>query len=247
MNHAGEDDEIHDDAQARQTHGSRRAANARVHGEDGRTYRQSGRLLDGEGLGATKTRSRVSFKSGRRTVTHGPYAGAGNELPASVAKIAVTSLDEAIAWASEMAKAIGGDVELEVGKIKEAWDMGFGEKPADAPERYLVVNKVTTASEAGGLLILESAAQQVKAPAKLLASVVLTPTSQGKRLVVQGGQRTVLDGPFMESKELIGGYAILDMPSWEECITSCFAYADILSSGSDDIELDIRPLHEVTR
>lgn len=52
---------------------------------------QSGRLLDGEGLGATKTRSRVSLKGGRSTVAHGPYTGAGNELPASVAKIAVKS------------------------------------------------------------------------------------------------------------------------------------------------------------
>ena len=66
-----------------------------------------------------------------------------------VAKIKVGSRDEAVALATEMARAIGGDVELEVGKINEPWDIGIGEKPENAPMRYLLLHKATPASEAG--------------------------------------------------------------------------------------------------
>ena len=35
---------------------------------------QSGKLLDGEGLGATRTRSRITFKDGNQSILHGPFA-----------------------------------------------------------------------------------------------------------------------------------------------------------------------------
>ncbi|WP_338697221.1 YciI family protein [Streptomyces sp. Q6] len=43
----------------------------------------------------------------------------------------------------------------------------------------------------------------------LLDTAGLTPTSQGKRVRYEKGEITVTDGPFTESKEVIGGYAIL--------------------------------------
>ncbi|MCC6646157.1 MAG: hypothetical protein IT374_11365 [Polyangiaceae bacterium] len=203
----------------------------------------SGQLVEGEGLGATKTRSRVSIREGRATVAHGPYAGRGNELPASVAKIATASREEAIAWATALGRELGGDVELEVGKITEPWDLGLAPAPPGAPERYLVINKITGAPEADRLPALVGAAARVTAPATVLAEIVLTPTSQGKRIVTRGASRSVVDGPFTESKELIGGYAVLEMTSMEACLASCLEYCDILRTGGGDVEIDLRPLH----
>lgn len=202
---------------------------------------QRGQLLDGDGLGASKTRSRVTVRNGEQTVTHGPYQGA-HELPASFAKLTVQSRDEAIRLASAMAHAIGGDVELEVGKINEAWDIGLGDAPANAPERYLVIHKATPTTEAGRLPNLDQVTAEAKASGALVATIALTPSAKAKRLTWKAGKRTVVDGPFAETKELIGGYAILDMASLDDCIAFCSQYADILLTVGTELEIDIRPL-----
>src|SRR5690606_6091112 len=140
---------------------------------------QNGKLLDGEGLGATRTRSRITFKDGNQTVVHGPFAGS-NELPAGFAKVTVKSRDEALGVATLIGEAIGDDVEIEVSKLTEAWDLGFGEKPADAPERYLIIHKATPASEAGRAPQLAQLMQELAAKGVVTASAALTPSSQAK-------------------------------------------------------------------
>lgn len=202
---------------------------------------QSGQLLDGEGLGASKTRSRVTFKNGERTVRHGPFTGS-HELPAGFAKITVRSRDEAIAAATQIGTAIGGDVELEVGKLHEAWDLGLGERPADAPERYLILYKATPAFEAGQAPNLDAVLKKLREQGALTASATLAPSSRGKRLTFRGGERKIVDGPFAESKELIGGYAILELASMAECLAFCARYAELMLTACDALEIDIRPL-----
>lgn len=202
---------------------------------------QSGKLLDGEGLGATRTRSRITFKDGKQTTLHGPFTGS-NELPSGFAKVVVKSRQEALDLASTIGKAIGEDVEIEVSKLTEAWDLGFGEKPADAPERFLIIHKATPASEAGRAPKLTQLMQELTAKGLVTASAVLAPSSQAKRLTWRGGQHRVLDGPFTESKELLGGYALLELPSLEECLTFTREYADLMLTAGDTLEIDIRPL-----
>lgn len=46
----------------------------------------------------------------------------------------------------------------------------------------------------------------------------LAPSSKGARVRVSGGKVTVTDGPFAEAKEVVGGYAIMELPSREEAI-----------------------------
>lgn len=205
----------------------------------------SGKLLDGEGLGATRTRSRVRFEGGKATVVHGPFAGS-HELPAGFTKVHVTSREEALAIAQRIGEAIGGDVEIEVSKLTEEWDLGFGEKPADAPERYLVIHKATPASEAGRPPDLARLWQELTDEGVVVASATLTPSSRGKRLTWRGGQRKVVDGPFTESKEMLGGYAILELASLEECLAFSTTYAELLLTAADglDVEIDVRPVDE---
>ena len=202
---------------------------------------KSGKLLDGEGLGASKTRSRITFKGGKRTVLHGPYAGS-NELVAGFAKVKVQSREEAIALATQIGEAIGGDLEIEVGKVNEPWDIGIGQKPADAPLRYLILHKATAASESGQMPNLDAVARQLGEKGALISSATLTPSSRAKRLTWRREKQLIVDGPFIESKELIGGYAIVDLDSMDECVAFCSRYAQILLSVADELEIDIRPL-----
>ena len=50
----------------------------------------------------------------------------------------------------------------------------------------------------------------------LVASEGLLPGTPGARIVASGGQRKVVDGPFAESKELVGGFYVIDVPSFED-------------------------------
>jgi hypothetical protein len=52
----------------------------------------------------------------------------------------------------------------------------------------------------------------------LLDLAGLLPSAEGRRVKFAGGDRTVVDGPFPESKQLIAGYWILQVPSMEEAV-----------------------------
>ena len=74
----------------------------------------------------------------------------------------------------------------------------------------------------------------------LVASEGLNPSGKGARVeVTKKGRRSVVDGPFAESKELVGGFYIIEVDSLDEAIE--WALKCPSGMGSDDI-LDIRPL-----
>jgi hypothetical protein len=79
----------------------------------------------------------------------------------------------------------------------------------------------------------------------LLDSGGLLPSSKGARISVKQGRLTVTDGPFSEAKELIGGYAILQVKSREEAIERgrrfMQVHADVLGPSYDG-ELEIRQM-----
>ena len=73
----------------------------------------------------------------------------------------------------------------------------------------------------------------------LVASEGLIPGAPGARVAVVRGKRQVLDGPFIESKELVGGFYVIEVPSLEEA--KAWALRCPTGLGSDDI-LEIRRL-----
>jgi len=73
----------------------------------------------------------------------------------------------------------------------------------------------------------------------LVASEGLNPAAKGARIAVANGKRYVVDGPFAEWKELVGGFYLVDVNSLEEAIQ--WALRAPSGFGSDDI-LDIRQL-----
>jgi hypothetical protein len=75
----------------------------------------------------------------------------------------------------------------------------------------------------------------------LVASEGLSPTTRGAQVAVSGKKRVVLDGPFSESKELVGGFYLIDVKSREEAIE--WALRCPTGLGFDDL-LTIHPMTE---
>lgn len=67
----------------------------------------------------------------------------------------------------------------------------------------------------------------------LIASEGLNPAGKGARVKVSGGKRVVHDGPFAESKELVGGFYLIEVNSREEAIE--WALRCPVGFGSDEI------------
>ena len=72
---------------------------------------------------------------------------------------------------------------------------------------------------------------------RLLAAEGVQPSSKGARLTIDGGKVTVLDGPFAEAKELIAGFAILDVKSKEEAIEHATRFAKVVGATKVDVRL----------
>jgi hypothetical protein len=212
---------------------------------------KDGVFLRGEGLHSSSKRARLTASNGILTILEGPYAGS-NELIAGVTIIRVNSSDEAIEWASRLA-AVLGDAEIEVGEVKEPWDVGMCPKPEGITTiRFLLVQKADLNSEAGVPLTpeilagLENLRAEMVKAGVFLGTETLCPSSQGVRLGCFGDKRTVVDGPFTEAKELIGGFAIIQVASKGGALAWSHQFADVFREARvlDDIEIDIYELRE---
>ena len=76
---------------------------------------------------------------------------------------------------------------------------------------------------------------------QLISTAGLRPTAEGVRVRLRRGKLSTVDGPFMETKEVIGGYAILEAKSKEEAIELTQRFLKI--HGDEwDIECEVRQL-----
>jgi hypothetical protein len=71
----------------------------------------------------------------------------------------------------------------------------------------------------------------------------LKPSVSGARVKFSNGKPLVYDGPFAETKELIAGYSVIEVPSIEDAIEWCKKWPPLDGHGS--VELEIRPFFEV--
>jgi hypothetical protein len=206
---------------------------------------KAGVLLAGEGLQPSSKGVRLKFSGGKRTVTRGPFTGS-NELIAGFAIVRVESMEMAIEWASRLANVVG-DVEIDIGLLKEPWDLGLCPKPDGQMTRFMMMYKADESSEAGvspTSEVMEKWTQDMVEAGVLLSAQALQPSSKGARLKFAGGKRTVRDGPFTESKELIGGFCMLQVKLKEEAIEWGSRFAKTLRDArvEGDLEIDICPV-----
>src|SRR3954471_12944410 len=149
-------------------------------------HAKAGRLIDGAGLGASKTRTRLVFRDGRCAVKHGPSRGE-HELPAAMLLLKVRTREEAIGWAERYGKILG-DGEIELGKVNEAWDIGLMPEPENPPLQMLLIEKADRATEAGGRDPQQKAAlsrlkTEMTKAGVLVRGFRLQPSANSKRLV----------------------------------------------------------------
>ena len=209
---------------------------------------KSGVLLAGEGLQPSSTRVRLKFSGGERTLTQGPLSGS-NEVLAEFAIVRMKSMDEAIEYASRFGRA-AGEAEIDIGQVKEPWDLGLCPKPPEPTTRFMIMHKADRNFEAGPVAdsseinLIETLTEE-KADA-LLSAERLQPSSMGKRLRFSEGKFRIIDGPFTESKELIGGYCIVEVKSRDDAIAWALRFAQVLGGSRVDgeVELDLLPLYE---
>jgi hypothetical protein len=227
----------------------------------------AGALLAAERLQPSSNGVRVRYAKGKFTVTDGPFVET-KELIAGFCLIQARSRDEAIEWAKRVPFQEG---EVEVRPLFELTD--FPVDPAEKPDgwrekeeqfraaplarkpgtiRYLGLVKADKDTEEGVLpneTFLASMGAFMEEGVKsgvFLSGEGLLPSSKGARIRYSGSKRLVIDGPFAETKELIGGYAILQFKSKAEAIewTKRFVQVDAPGRLGTESECEIRPFFE---
>ena len=78
----------------------------------------------------------------------------------------------------------------------------------------------------------------------LIDTAGLQPTAKGKRVRLSGGKISVIDGPFAESKEVVGGYALIEAKSNEEALSLARRFMDLhrVHWPAFEGECEVRPL-----
>jgi hypothetical protein len=110
--------------------------------------------------------------------------------------------------------------------------------------RFMVIAKATPETEKEGALpdpqiLLEMGKynEELSKAGVLLALDGLHPSSKGARVKFSGKSRTVVDGPFIEAKELIAGYTILQVKSLEEAIDWVKRAPNCSPTGEGEVEI----------
>jgi hypothetical protein len=113
--------------------------------------------------------------------------------------------------------------------------------------RVMVMVKATGDSEAGAmpseelLTAMGAFNEELVKAGVMLAGEGLHPSAKGKRVRFSGRQRTVIDGPFAETKELVAGFWLWQVKSMEEAIEWVRRCPNPMPTDS---EIEIRPVFE---
>ena len=116
--------------------------------------------------------------------------------------------------------------------------------------RYMIIVKATQDSEAGVMpeekLIAAMAVfhEELQKAGVLLDASGLQPSKKGWRIKYSGGKRSVIDGPFTETKELIAGYTLIQVKSREEALEWTRRFPNPAIGGKDG-EIEVRQLFEL--
>ena len=84
----------------------------------------------------------------------------------------------------------------------------------------------------------------MKRDGKLLDTAGLAPTSSSKRVRLRGGKVSVVDGPFAESKEVVGGYAMLDAASMDEAVALTERFVELHVADGWELDCEVRQVFE---
>jgi len=114
----------------------------------------------------------------------------------------------------------------------------------------MIIVKATKDSEAGVMpeesLIAAMASyhEELAKAGVLLDGSGLHPTSKGWRIHYDGAKRTIVDGPFTETKELVAGYTLIQVRSREEAMEWTKRFPNPAGDGKQAV-IEVRPLYDL--
>ena len=114
--------------------------------------------------------------------------------------------------------------------------------------RVMVLVKATEDSEKGSLPTAEALEAMGKFNEELVKAGImraadgLKPSSQGKRIAFDGSDRTIIDGPFAATRELVAGFWLWEVKDMGEAVAWVKRCANPMPGPS---EIEIRPLYEM--
>jgi hypothetical protein len=230
---------------------------------------KAGLMLAGDGLQASSKGARVRISGKQAVVTDGPFTE-GKELVAGFWVIQAKSKAEVVDWARRVPFQDG---EIEIRQLFETDD--FPVDPAEKPDgwreqedrfreaaaparkpgttRYMLLLKADKNTEAGMppneklLAEMGGLVEEMAKAGALLAGEGLQPSSKGARVRFAGGKTTVTDGPFTEAKELVAGYAVVQVASKAEAVEWArrMLAIHVEGTGIDHGQTEIRQLFEL--
>jgi hypothetical protein len=121
------------------------------------------------------------------------------------------------------------------------------DKQGETAMRFMIMVKANADSEAGKMpeeaLIAAMATyhEELAKAGVLLDASGLQPTSKGWRIRYEGGRRTVIDGPFAETKELLAGYTLIQVRSREEAMEWARRFPSPFGDDAEG-EIEVRQL-----
>ena len=118
--------------------------------------------------------------------------------------------------------------------------------------RFMIIVKATADSEAGRFpenaepvfAAMAGYHEDLAKAGALLDAAGLQPTSKGWRVEYEGSRRTVVDGPFTESKELVAGYTLIQTRTREEAIEWSRRFPNPVNEGVR-CHIEVRQLYEM--
>ena len=116
--------------------------------------------------------------------------------------------------------------------------------------RFMIVVKATKDTEAGNVgeekmfAAMTTYHEELAKAGVLLDASGLQPTSKGWRIKYSGQKRTVIDGPFAESKELIAGYTLIQVKSRQEALEWTKRFPNPVGEEAA-AEIEVRQLYEL--
>ena len=82
---------------------------------------------------------------------------------------------------------------------------------------------------------LNKSIEEGKKSGKLIETLGLMPPTQGAQVSISDQEISVTDGPFIEAKEFVGGFAIFEFASKEEAIESAKSFLQLMGAGTVEI------------
>ena len=116
--------------------------------------------------------------------------------------------------------------------------------------RFMIVVKATKDSDAGKVgeekmfAAMTTYHEELAKAGVLLDASGLQPTSKGWRIKYSGQKRTVIDGPFTETKELIAGYTLIQVKSRDEALEWTKRFPNPVGEEAA-AEIEVRQLYEI--